>query len=124
MKYLGSSRYSPTAAEALSISRLAQPLSMTEEPDPALTNALINTLVVIETGRVWVGGSKSRRGFSGSTGSHAYWWRGGYVPVQQRLSNPQALKTLTEYTGEDYGYDQQAWKRWYQKSKNMIRGGH
>lgn len=124
IKYLRADRYSGAAAEALSMSRLTRQLSVVEEPDPALTNGLINALIVsrskviaVDYGRYYFGpgagpGTGIMSGFDG---------RRAYVRAHYAVRNAQALKALTEYTDENYGYDRDAWRRWYQTRKNMTR---
>ena len=128
IKYLRSAQYSDEAAEALSWSGLAQQVSIIDEPDPALTNALINALVLKGTKdipmiyRRYYGSFQPRvGGYHASSGSVS---ERVYVPVHFPLPNPKVLETLVEYTGENYGYDQNAWKRWYQKRRtNILRDG-
>ncbi|MHC4401132.1 MAG: HEAT repeat domain-containing protein [Planctomycetota bacterium] len=118
VRYLRAPRYCASAAGAVSASGLTRPLYSHEKPDAALTNALINALVRIEVQRVVTGG----RGFGMSMGSSG---GGSFHAFKQRveryyisIQNPVALKTLVGYTGQDFGYDQAAWRRWYRSAKN------
>ncbi len=121
IKYLRSNAYSSYAAEALSASGLTQSQSRSEPPDPALTTALIDALVL--TGwrfdRVWWEGPPQGTG----QGAGERGWQGGssvyqrIVRVQFPILNEKAFQALVEYTGEDYGFDQIAWRKWYERRR-------
>jgi hypothetical protein len=120
VKFLRAPRYSGAAAEGLSTSGLAQQVSTTEAADPALTNALINALVVKRIRLVpiksWSYVPRAARGPGYHYHEDLKYFRVEY-PVRQR----EVLKTLVEYAGDDYGYDQHAWRKWYQSRKSAFR---
>jgi hypothetical protein len=121
VKYLRAPRYRISAAEAVSASGLTRELSSGEAPDPALANALIKALTV-ETTRVAPAEYWHYTPLVGPGGTgYVYRERRVYARVRVPLLNASSLKALTEYSGEDYGYDQAAWKNWYQRKKNLTQ---
>ena len=116
LKYLRADRYSAAAAAALSRAGLTERQSMADELDPDLTYGLINALIYEATKEepvvVW------RYAYGGNI------WGGLHQEYEQRLvrvkvpiaiQNAKALTALKEYTGQDYGYDEEKWRFWYQR---------
>jgi len=122
IKYLRADRYSAAAAEALCRAGLTEQVSMVEEPDPALTHALIDALVCEGTRHVPV-----------VVWAYAYWRKpgGGHGSHYERrvvdrqvpigIQNPQALRALKEYTGKDHGYDKEKWRVWYRREVSRAK---
>jgi hypothetical protein len=95
---------------------------MAEDADPALTKALIDALVRRETRAVrvkrWLHIPLVGRGGTG----HVHRESTVLVPQYVVRENPSVLRTLTEYTGEDFGYDKRAWEQWYQTQVRSKAG--
>lgn len=129
IKYLRSPKYSGSAAEGLSASGLTKrDRYKVDEPDPDLTHALINALVLKGTKYVPVDHWRECWYHNPVGVGKGVAWRGQTVTTLVRLrfpiANRQVLRTLVEYTGQDYGYDQAAWKKWYQKRRaSLLRKG-
>jgi hypothetical protein len=43
------------------------------------------------------------------------------VPIEKDEENPSVLDALTTLTGEDFGYDEPAWRRWFNAHQNLKR---
>ncbi len=41
------------------------------------------------------------------------------VPVEKDEENPAVLTALTQLTGRDLGYDEPAWRKWYNAEHNL-----
>jgi hypothetical protein len=41
------------------------------------------------------------------------------VPVEKDEENPDVLQALTLLTREDFGYDEAAWRKWYNTEHNL-----
>ncbi len=117
IKYLRVPVYSSNAAEALSVSGLTESQSRSELPDPGLTTALINALVLTDTRLepvlvygpdIGVGRGKYHWGYSTYR---------RFIRVYYPIPNEEALHALTECTGEDYGYDQSSWHEWHERRR-------
>lgn len=117
--YLKSPKYVATAAEGLSRTKLAQPISTLDEPDAKLTKALINALRTV-TARVvpyritydtgWVASAPHT---PGDTAAFRAWGTDeGMAKVKTPVPIPAVLKTLQEYSGRDYQYDESQWNSW------------
>lgn len=118
-KSLKSAKTRDATFAALRSANLTEPVSPGELPDPALTASLIDGLLV-QT-RQMVPGYVLRGHGSSYSRSQGYSWRRTYVqgmvPVAATVLNSNALSALREYTSEDFGYDQDAWRRWYLSRK-------
>ena len=120
-KYLRVDRYRGAALLSLRATGLLQPLSTDDVPDPALTEALIDTIVVSQSVKVpvqyWYDTGWQPR-MSPGPGLHRH--RSGgvlWVPFKVPVPSALALKMLIDYTGHDYGYDQHAWREWYEHKR-------
>jgi hypothetical protein len=120
VKYLRAPRYSASAARAVSTSGLTRELSSVETPDAALTNALISSLVIMERRIIPVKAWRLTLLPGKVDVGHRYQERVVYTRTQFAQQNEEALRTLIAYTGENYGYDQQAWRRWYEQRRNVA----
>jgi len=104
------------ALEVLDNAELTAPVSPGELPDPALTTALIDSLWVPQI--KWVerelraSWTSPAPGTTHGTCSNYYYGR-FRVPVEVTVQAPPVLETLRRYSGEEYGYDQDAWRAWY-----------
>jgi hypothetical protein len=125
--YLRSDKFSALAAQALLQSTLAEQ-DKRVRLNSDLVYALIDAITVTakrrvpvpyhyDTGRrvtsVGPGGglSTSRTSVSGIT----------TLPVELEAANPVVLHVLVKYTGVNYGYDQNAWRQWFQRDQNARR---
>jgi hypothetical protein len=124
IKYLGSPKHASAAAVALRLTRLAAPVSTVEQPEPKLTRALTKAIlaktkkvvpyrVAYDTG--WI------PHINGEFRSRGYGER--MVEVYVPEPNPEVLTTLQEYTGRDYGYDQNAWTNLLRPQNGGTRSG-
>jgi hypothetical protein len=43
------------------------------------------------------------------------------IPVEKDEENPAVLDALTSLTGENFGYDEPAWRKWYNAQQNLKR---
>jgi hypothetical protein len=43
------------------------------------------------------------------------------VPIEKDEQNPAVLDALASLTGENFGYDEPAWRRWYNANQNLKR---
>jgi hypothetical protein len=125
IRYLRSPGYAEDAAGALRGTGLAERVSMAEDPDPALTKALIDALVRKGTRyqrvyryREWVHPGRGPGKGIGYTGR----WESAFVPHHFPIPNRSVLQTLVDYTGEDFGYDKRAWEQWYQRKVRSTTG--
>jgi hypothetical protein len=112
VKFLRSSQYAGFAAEAVSLGGIAGQYSPGGQLDRSLTYGLINALVGEEIrGRVvypWAAGQwLTGRGVYSSFRSTRE-----IVKVAVPVRNPQAREALSQYTDQDFGYDQESWRRW------------
>ncbi|MCL4195636.1 MAG: HEAT repeat domain-containing protein [Thermoguttaceae bacterium] len=115
-QYLRVERFREPALVSLHATGLVRPLNSDEVPNAPLVDALIDTLIVKERRYV----------------PYVVWWgydtgwtpRGRHVHFQasRRLARFQVpvpcemgRRMLVEYTGQDYGYDRQAWRGWQAK---------
>jgi hypothetical protein len=103
IRYLRTPQHSVYAARALSLNGLTMYQSG-KVPDPQLFQALVNSLP-----------------FVNPNGSHGFCYaRGTYhgtAKVVRPKANPIAEGCLKEYTGQSYGYDQDAWSQWLHKER-------
>lgn len=121
VRYLRVPKYCVYAARALSFNGLTKYRSG-KVPDPQLFQALVNSLILPDV--TWVpvvqwfdtGVFMTRNGLT-SRGSGI---REGTVKKVDPKPNPFAEACLKEYTGQDYGYDQEAWKQWMQKERRGL----
>ena len=99
------------ALDALRISGLTEPVTANEILDPILTMSLIDALLVEQTWKVPIA---TYREWSKIRGMDRYRsFRTELIPVKGMVPNEQARTVLREYTGQDFGYDEDTWKRWY-----------
>ncbi len=49
------------------------------------------------------------------TGTGGGFSTGGRSALRVRVRNPEVLEALKKLTGEDFGYDEKAWKQWYKR---------
>ncbi len=99
------------ALEALSFAKLVELLSIGEFSDSTLTSALIDSLYSLRTVRA---GRTIKYRVAGTGPAHNY---GGYItkpPIVATVPNQTAHDLLVHSTGQDFGYDQQAWRSWHQ----------
>lgn len=124
LAYLKSPKSVENAAEALLWTKLIQPVSPGEKPDPKITTALINALntvqeqiipykVAYDTGLLV--GPKGPHTTAGFRTARAWGTREGMVKVRIPVPQPKVLTALQGYTGQDYQYADSEWKQWLQK---------
>jgi hypothetical protein len=115
--YLKSPIYVSNAAEALSWTRLCQPLSTVDQPNEKLVKALVNALhtvtreivpysVRFDTGWQW------RPSHTGNAASRTWGTDKGMVQVKIPKPVPSVLNALRDYSGQDYQYDESQWNKW------------
>lgn len=116
VEYLHSPKFASQATQALVASGLGQ-RKQSQMPNEQLFKALVTSLVHKERTRRpiyywewsrWMEGKKHA--------SHASWGR-TLVPVDIPVPNEIVHKTLVDCTGQDFGYNQQAWQAWYNRTK-------
>jgi hypothetical protein len=116
-KYVSVRRFRDAALVSLCGSGILRPLGR-YDPPPQIVETLIDVLVVQQPVAVpyyvWSGyyirhGSGYSAGFTGP-GVRTKWFR---VPVPCEI----ARKMLVQQSGQDYGYDREAWRRWYEEQK-------
>jgi hypothetical protein len=108
-KALAIDRTRGPALDALRRCGLTEPLPYGQPPDPVLTKALIDSLVVKQVQTV---PAFRYREWYGVRGLDYGTYRRGYVPVEGIACNDPARTVLKNYTGQDFGYDQDAWTEW------------
>jgi hypothetical protein len=118
LTYLRSPKLVANAAEALTWTRLAQPVSTVEKPDPKLTKALISALHTVQRQIVPYSVAYDSGLIPGVSPSgninygRVYGTDSGMVQVKIPVPQPKVLAALKEYSGQDHQYDQSAWKAW------------
>jgi HEAT repeat protein len=116
--YLKSPKYVANAAEALSWTRLAQPLSTVERPNEKLTKALIQALhtrqqQVVPYSVSYDSGTRISMDGMGNAGPWRKWGTDeGWVRVRIPVPQPKVVAALQEYTGQQYQYDTSQWQNW------------
>lgn len=122
VRYLRLPKYSVYAARALSFNGLTKYRSG-KVPEPQLFQALVNALILpdvtwipivhwYDTGSIPTGTGSGTIRFSGVSE--------GVVKKVDPKPNPVAEACLKEYTGQDYGYDQEKWRQWNQKERRNL----
>lgn len=115
VKYLRSPKFCTRAAIALRVSGVATRVSDSEPMDAHLADALVDALILTLAERIpvtyhqwFISGAVDAGGvgFNAIEGP-----RTRMVPIKIPLPNPEALKTLQEYSRSDYAYDQESWCR-------------
>lgn len=122
VRYLRLPKYSVYAARALSFNGLTKYRSG-KVPDPQLFQALVNSLILPDVSWIpveqWYDSGFIPTGFGTGT-TRSVGVSKSLVKKVDPKPNPIAEDRLKEYTGQDYGYDQEAWKRWLQKEKMSL----
>lgn len=123
--YLKVPKHASNAAEALLWTKLIRTDSIGQQlqPDPKLVNALVDALNAYEV-KVMPYRVAFDTGFHPNIlypGGTAWGFRAaGYedrlVKVKIPVPNQKVLKTLQQYTGQDYQYSVSAWKEWLSES--------
>jgi len=121
--YLKVPKLAGNAAEALLGTKLIRTdsIGQQQQPDPKLAGALINALnayedkvmpyrIAHDTGFLPHVTANPGVGVAGGFQSRGYEDR--LVKVKVPVPNEKVLKTLQEYTGQDYQYSESAWKEW------------
>lgn len=119
--YLKSPKYVASAAEALTWTRLSQPISTVERPDEKLTKALINALhtdqiKIVPYSVTFDSGERAHMTRMNNIGP----WRQrgtdeGMVRVRIPVAQPKVVAALEEYSGQHYQYDEKSWLVWLEK---------
>jgi hypothetical protein len=120
VRFVRSERFRDSALMSLQSSGLLRPLSPSETPNTELTTALIGSLTVKRSRYVpyyvwsgydtgWTPAGDGRQRFYRHRG------HGGFARIDTQAPCYIARLLLTEYTGEDFGYDKRAWLRWSDK---------
>lgn len=117
--YLRSEEVRGPALLSLLATGLVQPLQSNQVPDRQLTETLIGILVVKEARYVpyyvWKGYDTGwmPHAFGGGGERHAHFHlRTGIAKFDVPVPCELARKMLVYYSGQDYGYDRQSWRRW------------
>ncbi len=115
------SSHGQSALMSLRISDLLEPLRPYEAPDSEITEAIIRLLTFKYDEKIpmveWRGYDTGVIPHGSGWSRHARRQTRGVVVVNQKLvPNELALEMLKEYTGQDYAYNQSAWRKWL-KSK-------
>lgn len=116
IKYLKAPKYCRWAAIALRRSGLSKRSFESEPLHLELTKALIGALVgttkklIRRYDEAFEGGIEARGAGIGTRWSAHSGWKHGWVDVPTQ--NEEVLKTLVEYAGSDFQYDQSAWRDW------------
>jgi hypothetical protein len=109
------------ALEAIEKAGLVSPRSSSEAPNPALVTALIDSLWVTETRLVECDVAfDSYSSYPTGLGYNLH-YRRGVFPMRELVKLPVAYEILRRYTNEDYGHDQDAWRRWYETRQRQVR---
>jgi hypothetical protein len=127
LRYLRQARYCDIAARALLDADMIPKASRYELPDRKLFLALTGSLVAFEQ-RVM----GRRKGYmfnthlapNGKGGVGRYGWYQEfpiYYFANRPLPHKNVLLALTRLTGENYGYNRDAWVRWYDSQKHRVR---
>lgn len=122
IRYLRTPQYSVYAARALSFNGLTKYRSG-KAPDPQLFQALVNSLVLPDTYYVPIAHWFDSGPVYTIGGGVIRTWgtQEGVAKIVRRKPNPIAEARLKEYTGQSYGYDQEAWNRWFQKETKDLK---
>ena len=116
-RYIVGGRFRGTALEALKNAKIADQVSQGDVPNRQLVFTLINTLFTKEEGKVPVyryydtgwyrraGGAMHREGRG----------RVELVPFTAHVPRREVLEVLKTYSGQDYGFHEQSWRKWYQQ---------
>jgi HEAT repeat protein len=108
-------RFATEAAEALAMTELTRPLGPGELPHAGLVRVLVSALDSARVDMVQTDGTFTKNLIPDPRNSEARQKRlsplAGVLPVAD-TSNPVVLKTLQDYTGQDFQYDQKAWLAW------------
>jgi hypothetical protein len=91
---------------------------------PASVSALIDHVVTEHKYKIPKAGgdnstSASFGGRSGSAGSGGMTVGGGPTIERKLISNQDVLNALTAITGQDFGFDKQAWRKWYASQRKF-----
>jgi hypothetical protein len=125
VRYLRLPKYCVYAARALSFNGLTKYRSG-KVPDPHLFQGLVNSLVLPDV--TWIpvvywydtGAIPTFKGPTTHGYVRAWGTRQGVVQKIDPKPNPIAEACLKEYTGQDYGYDQEKWKQWMQNARRAL----
>lgn len=115
LRYLGTKDFRPQALTALDYAQIAS--QGKRPPNRQLVAALIDNLITVTTERRRIsnGSSSGRRIFMDGSGSGAFDRTGAAWQVRETnyksAQNQVAHDLLCQYTLDDYGFDQQAWRR-------------
>jgi hypothetical protein len=117
------------ALDAIEKAGLVSTVPPSELPNPALVTALIDSLWVTETQLVeWefcfdhYGPHHARLPYGSTSGGPGYGltFGRGTVPMRELVKVPKVHEIVLRYTNEDYGYDQDAWRRWYKTRQRDV----
>lgn len=85
--------------------------------DPTIFSPLIDALISVQRiANPQAGGDTTSFGSDGSFGMS----RGGPAAVDVPVQNQFVLEALIELTGQNFEFDQRAWRRWYNIEKQRI----
>jgi hypothetical protein len=119
-RYLRVDRFRDPALICLRATGLVRPLGY-KDPPPQIVKTLIDILWVQERVAVpyYYWSSREIRTPKGGYSGHFHYHKGlKWFPVP--LPCEMARKTLVEASGQDYGYDRQAWRRWYEERQTTA----
>jgi hypothetical protein len=110
VKYLKMAKYANVALTSLGYTQIPQ--HPKGPPDPALVEAMIDNLITVTPVKKRVPRSY-RYAYSKGTGGYRWGYGTRLVWVTEfiQAENPEAKDLLYEYTGQDFGYDKELWRK-------------
>ncbi len=89
--------------------------------DPTSVRPLIDALVTLHSFQVTPASGNMNPNFGNGPGGGTFSFGGGGPKFEDRMvQNSSVRDALASLTGQDFGYDQAAWKRWLISQKKTV----